>query len=70
MQALDECMSSQTVAYCTYEHRHYPNYGPKEHFIELAAQKGLEVRKVPMEEQHPIYSVDDIEVFEITRSPQ
>jgi hypothetical protein len=67
VDALDHCMSTSTVAYCTYEHRFFPEYHPKEHFIDLCAKRGLEVSQIPMEGQHAVYSVDDIEVWKITR---
>jgi len=67
VDALDECMSTSTIAYCTYEHRYYPEYDPKEFFIKLATKKGLVVRQVQTKDQHPIYSVDDVEVWEIRR---
>jgi len=68
VDALDECMSDSTVAYLTYEHRYYPKYDPKDHFIHLATEKNLIVRQVPTGKQHPIYSVDDIEVWEVRRN--
>lgn len=67
VDALDELSSQHTVTYIAYEHRFYPEYDPKERFISLANQKGFTVRVVPLEEQHPIYSVEDIEVWEICR---
>lgn len=67
IDALDECMSESTIAYCTYEYRYYPDYDPKEHFIKLATQKGLLLTQIPTQDQHPIYSIDDIELWEITR---
>jgi len=67
IDALDECMSPSTIAYCTYEYRYYPDYDPKEYFIKLATMKGLVLRQVPTHDQHPIYSIDDIELWEIRR---
>lgn len=67
VEALDECISSKTIAYITYEHRYYPNYDPKEYFINCCRSKRLSVRTVPLKEQHHIYSVDDIDVLEIKR---
>ena len=73
VDALDKCMSTSTftrtgtVAYCTYEHRYYEPYNPKQYFIDLCHEKSLEVKQIPTEDQHPIYSVDDIEVWQITR---
>lgn len=67
VEALDECMSIKTIAYFTYEHRYYPNYDPKEYFINCCRNKRLSVRTVPLKEQHNIYSVEDIDVLEIKR---
>lgn len=67
VDALDKCMSNSTVAYCTYEHRFFPEYHPKEYFFKLCAERGLEITEVPIECQHPIYSVEDIEVWQIRR---
>lgn len=67
VEALDECLSSKTIAYLTYEHRYYPNYDPKEYFINCCLNKRLNVRTVPLNEQHQIYSVQDIDILEIKR---
>jgi hypothetical protein len=67
VDAIDELAGPDSVAYLSYEYRYYPEYDPKEFFVGLASDKGLEVRTVPLEEQHPIYSVDDIEIWEIRR---
>lgn len=67
VDALDELSTQKTVTYITYEHRFYPEYDPKERFMTLATQKGFTVRVVPLSEQHPIYSVEDIEVWEVRR---
>lgn len=67
IDGLDECMSQTSVAFCTYEHRYYPEYDPKVYFCQHAAKKGLKVEQIPTANQHPIYSVDDIEIWKITR---
>lgn len=67
IDALDECMASSTVAYCANEKRYFADYDPKQYFIQHAAQKGLTVRVIPMAAQHPSYSVEDIEIWEITK---
>ncbi len=67
IDALDECMTASTIAIVTFEYRYFPKYDPKTYFCDLASKKGFHVRQVPLEEQHPIYSVDDIEVWEIRR---
>ena len=68
VNALDECMAESTIAFLTFEYRYYPEYDPKTFFTNLALKKGLHIRQVPLEEQHSIYSVDDIEVWEIRRN--
>jgi len=67
VNALDELSGPHTVAYISYEERYYPEYDPKEYFMALAVQKGLEVKVVPQQEQHPVYSVEDIEIWEVRR---
>jgi len=67
VDALDELSGPESVAYISYEERYYPEYDPKEYFRTLAEGKGLEVTVVPLEEQHPIYSVEDIEIWEVRR---
>ena len=62
VDALSELSSRHTFTYIAYEHRFYPEYDPKEHHVSLANEKGFTVRVVLLEEQHPIYSVEDIEV--------
>ena len=42
-------------------------YEPGRIFAELIRDRGFDLRIVPMEEQHPFYSVDDIEVWEVRR---
>ncbi len=67
VDAIDELSGPQTIAYISYEYRYYPEYDPKEFFISLAEDRGLEVKTIAMQEQHPIYSVDDIEIWEVRR---
>lgn len=67
VDAIDELSGPRTVTYLSYEYRYYPEYDPKEFFAALARDKGLHVRTIPIEEQHPIYSVDDIEIWEVRR---
>lgn len=68
VDAIDELSGPNTITYLSYEYRYYSEYDPKEFFVNSARKKGLEVRTVPIEEQHPIYSVDDIEIWEIRRN--
>lgn len=67
VDALDELSGPDTIAYISYEERYYPEYDPKEYFRNLAEAKGFEVKDVQLEEQHPIYSVEDIEIWEVRR---
>lgn len=69
VDALDECMTINTVAYISYEQRYYPEYDPKDRFINFCTNKGLSVRSVPIDEQHHIYSVIDIDILEVRRLP-
>lgn len=55
------------AAILSYEHRYYPDYDPRDRFRELAHERGLQVHNVPAEEMDPIYSVDDIEIWIVTR---
>ena len=70
VDGLNECMSEDTVAYLTFEDRYFHEYHPKTFFINLATERGLQVKQIPTECQHPVYSVDDIEVWEIRRMPK
>jgi len=67
VDAIDELAGPDTVAYISYEQRYYPEYDPKEYFTNLAEAKGFQLTVVPLEEQHPIYSVEDIEIWELRR---
>jgi predicted nicotinamide N-methyase len=57
----------QPCAVLSYEHRYYPDYDPRERFRELAAERNLHVYNVPMKDMDPIYSVEDIEIWLVTR---
>jgi Lysine methyltransferase len=59
--------SSSSMAILSYEHRHYADYDPRDKFRQLAAAKNLHVSVVDMEQQDPVYSVDDIEIWHVTR---
>uniref|UniRef100_A0A7S4J5J0 Calmodulin-lysine N-methyltransferase n=1 Tax=Odontella aurita TaxID=265563 RepID=A0A7S4J5J0_9STRA len=65
--AISRLTGPETITYLSYEHRYYPAFDPKEEFSRLAEEEGLEVRVVPQKDHHPIYSVDDIEVWEVRR---
>ena len=47
--------------------RYFPEFDPKDYFINQAESKNLTVKVIPLEKQHPVYSVEDIEVWEIRR---
>jgi len=68
VKALKELMTSSSVAIVSYEHRHYQLFHPSEKFRELCLLAGLVVRPVPVEEQHDLYEVDDIELWLVTRA--
>lgn len=55
------------VAILSYEHRHYPDYHPKEHFVALCEARNLHVETVPADHHDPVYSVDDIEIWRVRR---
>jgi len=42
-------------------------YEPGRIFAESIRERGFDFRIIPVEEQHPFYSVDDIEVWEVRR---
>ncbi|KAL7576041.1 hypothetical protein ACA910_000828 [Epithemia clementina (nom. ined.)] len=75
VDALDDLLRPKTdgihdeeaLAVISYEHRHFPDYDPRDKFRELAKAKSLVVENVPMEEQDEIYSVDDIEIWLVRR---
>jgi len=68
VQAIDELLVKPTaMALISYEHRYYPEYDPRDKFRALATERGLVVQLVPIEEQDPIYSVEDIEVWKVFR---
>mmetsp|Transcript_6729 Transcript_6729/g.7733 ORF Transcript_6729/g.7733 Transcript_6729/m.7733 type:complete len:321 (-) Transcript_6729:70-1032(-) len=55
-----------SVTYLSYEDRYYPEYNAKERFMELANEKGLEVRIVRKEEMDETYQCSDIEIWEVS----
>ncbi len=67
VKAIDELSGPNTVTFVSYEYRYYPEYDPKEFFVQAAKARGLEVATIPISEQHPIYSVDDIEIWVVRR---
>ena len=76
VQALDELLpplsqstagDTGAVALLSYEHRYYPDYHPKDKFAELCRQRNLQVETIPPEQQDPVYSTDDIEIWRVQR---
>jgi SAM-dependent methyltransferase len=74
VQAIDELLSTDTdknrkerVAILSYEHRYYPDYDPRTKFQELAQERGLTVERIPPEHLDSVYSVDDIEIWHVTK---
>ncbi len=68
VKAIDELAGPTTTAYISYEYRYYPEYDPKEYFTRLAEARGLKVETIPNGSQHPVYSVEDIEIWEVRRN--
>jgi len=67
VDALDELMKEDAVAVLSYEHRHFESYHPKDKFRELAEARGMIVKKIPAVQLDPVYSVEDIEIWEVTK---
>lgn len=68
VEALDHLLVKPGAqAILSYEYRYYPDYDPKEKFIELATTKRLELRAIASEEQDDVYSADDIEIWHVQR---
>ena len=68
VEAIDQLLSKpKSVAILSYEIRYYPEYDPRVKFRELASSKGLLVEVISIEEQHSVYSTDDIEIWHVRR---
>ncbi|CAM9144956.1 unnamed protein product [Pylaiella littoralis] len=67
VDAIDRLSGPETVTIMSYEHRHYQAFDPRRRFEELAAAKGLVKSVIPQAQQHPIFSADDIEIWEVRR---
>ena len=67
VHALDRLMSRETECFLSYEDRYFEEYHPREKFIMLAETKGLMVEVLPMSELDEVYSVEDIEIWRVTR---
>lgn len=67
VDAIDRLSGPETVTIMSYEHRHYQAFDPRRRFEELAAARGLVKTDIPQAHQHPIFSADDIEIWEVRR---
>ena len=67
VDAIDRLSGPETVTIMSYEHRHYQAFDPRRRFEELAAGRSLVKTDIPQAEQHPIFSADDIEIWEVRR---
>lgn len=65
--AIDELLDVDGVALLSYEHRYYPDYDPRTHFVDLAYERNLVVETILQDEHDPVYSVDDIEIWKVRR---
>ena len=67
VNAIDELSGTNSVTYMTYEQRYYPEYDPRDRFFELAKEKNLIIKEVAKEDQHEIFSLEDVQLWEIRR---
>lgn len=67
VDAIDRLSGSDTITIMSYEHRHYQAFDPRRKFEELAAARGLVKTEISQAQQHPIFSADDIEIWEVRR---
>ena len=68
IDALDKLSDRATTTFVSYEHRHFPDYDPRELFRELLEGKGMEIaRIIPEEELDQDYFAHDILIWEIHR---
>lgn len=69
VDAIDELLQKpEAVAILSYEYRYFQNFDPGQEFRRLCSIKGLSVKSIPLDEQDPVYSVEDIEVWHVQRS--
>lgn len=68
VDAIDKLSGPGTVTIMSYEHRHYQAFDPRRRFEELAAERGFYKSDIPQSQQHPIFSADDIEIWEVRRN--
>lgn len=60
-------MTDDTIALFSYEHRHFPDYDPRQEFSRLCGARNMKVRTVPLAEHHSRYCAEDIEIWEVLR---
>jgi predicted nicotinamide N-methyase len=65
-QETNQLHGGSAMALLSYEYRFYPDYDPKEKFVELCAAKDLVVEVIPQSEHHPVYSLDDVELWKVS----
>lgn len=70
VDAIDKLSGQNTTTFLSYEHRHYLAFDPRRRFEELATARGFTKTNIPQAQQHPIFSADDIEIWEVRRRPQ
>mmetsp|Transcript_3198 Transcript_3198/g.6815 ORF Transcript_3198/g.6815 Transcript_3198/m.6815 type:complete len:458 (-) Transcript_3198:56-1429(-) len=67
VDALDELSGIDTIAYMSYEKRHYEHFDPAREFRRLAESRNFIVEVISEEQFHPMYYANDIELWKITR---
>lgn len=68
VDAIDKLSGPNTTTFLSYEHRHYQAFDPRRRFEELVTARGFTKLNIPHAQQHPIFSADDIEIWEVRRS--
>ncbi|KAL3905485.1 MAG: hypothetical protein SGARI_004436 [Bacillariaceae sp.] len=66
-QSISKQSLHRPCAILSYEHRWYPDYHPKQKFVELCHERNLQVETVSPDDMDPIYQTDDIEIWIVTR---
>lgn len=67
IQAVSAIIDENTICYFSYEHRVFPHFDPRQEFRRIAALYGMKVRLIPIEEHHPIYCSEEIELWEVVQ---
>jgi hypothetical protein len=66
VSAVRAVMGETSVAFFSYEHRVYPLFDPRDEFKRLLDKYGMQMVVIPLDEQDPVYSCDDIELWRVT----